>query len=492
MPVVTVSDMIYRPIFYAGLLAVLFVPQVLRGQSAETYASVSRPQAVALPGNDAVLSLTGDNLFVYSAGLMLRADRRQGEVLGLVGDVSMNGLDKRIDYAVCHPVTGNLFYTTLDKRGRTSLYELVPREGKAPKARRVKIGRIRHGVTHPVFSADGRLMVFAARLQTGAGMDLWYSVLTEKGWSAPVNMGRHVNTFGDETSPFISGNHLFFASRGRDSLDLSTWRLYATQLLTASGADTAAPARVAEAEVQRLPDGVNSGHGDNELVVDTVQRRVYWVSQRDGEPALYSFAGTPEGFLLSGRVTDTSHAPMRGVRVDVWCEGRRLASLVTDVQGRYSLPLQAGKPYELRYSYEACFTATELINERHRHGELLQPLRRDVVLHGWSLDTPLHLYNPFGDNADVTLTADAGRQLESMRRFLHDNPGLHVTFVLHCSRTTDAYVNSMINERRLEVLRRFFADTPAAAHYVNNVDDSFAPSGAGNLSDWLEVTFRKK
>lgn len=65
-------------------------------------------------------------------------------------------------------------------------------------------------------SADGRYMVFTAcNRRDGMGScDLFFSELTEKGWSKPQNMGEPISTRAWESQPSLSadGNILYFAS----------------------------------------------------------------------------------------------------------------------------------------------------------------------------------------------------------------------------------------------------------------------------------------
>lgn len=69
----------------------------------------------------------------------------------------------------------------------------------------------------PSISADGRTLYFVSNRKGGyGGYDIWQSKLTDKGWSAPVNMGPEINTAYDEQSPFIhpDDSTFYFCSNG--------------------------------------------------------------------------------------------------------------------------------------------------------------------------------------------------------------------------------------------------------------------------------------
>jgi outer membrane protein OmpA-like peptidoglycan-associated protein/tetratricopeptide (TPR) repeat protein len=73
---------------------------------------------------------------------------------------------------------------------------------------------------HPTLSADGKRLYFASNRPNGiGGMDIWSSRLENGRWSEPQNLGKEVNTSGNEIFPFINDQEeLFFASNGHKGL----------------------------------------------------------------------------------------------------------------------------------------------------------------------------------------------------------------------------------------------------------------------------------
>ncbi|GAA4102194.1 OmpA family protein [Mucilaginibacter panaciglaebae] len=71
--------------------------------------------------------------------------------------------------------------------------------------------------SQPSISADGRTLYFVSNRKGGyGGYDIWKSMLTEKGWSEPENLGPTINTAYNEQSPFIhpDDSTLYFCSNG--------------------------------------------------------------------------------------------------------------------------------------------------------------------------------------------------------------------------------------------------------------------------------------
>jgi len=92
-----------------------------------------------------------------------------------------------------------------DSDGRTGLtQEIIPLDFCADN----------YTYSHPTLSSDGKMMVFASdREGSFGGMDLFISRLSNGKWSSPVNLGKLINTSGNEFFPFLdSENNLFFSS----------------------------------------------------------------------------------------------------------------------------------------------------------------------------------------------------------------------------------------------------------------------------------------
>ena len=65
----------------------------------------------------------------------------------------------------------------------------------------------------PCLSADGSELYFSSNRPDGfGGFDIYVSKKSGRNWSAPQNLGSKINTAGNEISPYINNNKLYFAS----------------------------------------------------------------------------------------------------------------------------------------------------------------------------------------------------------------------------------------------------------------------------------------
>lgn len=172
-------------------------------------------------------------------------------------------------------------------------------------------------VAHPSLSADGQSLYFTSDMPGGrGGMDLYVAHRTPDGWGTPQNLGKRVNTTGNDLFPFVHrSGHLVFASNGHGGaggLDLFYWN---------TADSTAAPVR--------LPAPFNSPADDLSLILDDSGRYGYFASSRAGglgQDDLYAFSsptdifGTPEVAPVSLALTLTGAAdrPLADVEVRVF------------------------------------------------------------------------------------------------------------------------------------------------------------------------------
>ena len=77
-----------------------------------------------------------------------------------------------------------------------------------------------YNTAHPSVSADGKRLYFSSDMPGGqGGMDLWLCEKTEEGWGQPKNLGKKINTPGNDVFPCVTeSNTLYFSSNGREGI----------------------------------------------------------------------------------------------------------------------------------------------------------------------------------------------------------------------------------------------------------------------------------
>lgn len=420
---------------------------------------VVRPQSMAvLPEHPSGLSVVDGKLYCFADGLLVEAQRREGDIVAFLPDTTFAKMEAGIDYVVRHPVNGDLYFTKPDKHGLSCLY-VARKEGKKGKlsVKRVKLDGM--NVKHPTFTSDGKVMVFVSdeKRRNYGGYDLWYVLWEKDEWGRAVNMGGRVNTKGDETSPHMYGDFLIFASNGRQA-DPSEQNIYVTRLVSKNiVGDTASMLQIGRQTVQPLPAPLNTPRAnDRELVVDTVARCSYWVSDRQDGCCLYVCRDKLEGAMLWGRVFDKLENPLNGVSVTVLKGDRKICTTKTDAQGFYTLNIHPERDYRILFERDGYFSSrTPLASPPVGSESLIYDIRNDVVLDSLPIGVVIEYRDLFGPGADVKMSPYGKEQLAPLVRFMHDNPACSLHMTLRSDVTVDPAFNRLLTARRIKTLQDY-------------------------------------
>jgi outer membrane protein OmpA-like peptidoglycan-associated protein len=105
-----------------------------------------------------------------------------------------------------------------DKKGLINLkiYSSTYSNGEWSSAQSLKFNKDDYSNAYPCLSKDGQTMYFVSNRDGGVGgTDLYMCTRQGSGWSEPVNLGRGVNTEGDERFPYIGDDgYLYYSSDG--------------------------------------------------------------------------------------------------------------------------------------------------------------------------------------------------------------------------------------------------------------------------------------
>lgn len=194
-----------------------------------------------------------------------------------------------------------------------------------------------YSVGHPTLSKDGTILVFASDMPNGfGGTDLYYSVRSGNGqWTKPVNLGKNINTEGNEMFPFLDkDNTLYFASTGHPGL--GGLDLFEVELKEMK--PTSAP--------RNMGVPINSPTDDFALIKSDDGKSGFFSSNRRGNDDIYRFSRSTYRILLEGTVTDArTRVPLPGTRILM----RHLDgtdTLRTDAKGQFRREMPREMDYE--------------------------------------------------------------------------------------------------------------------------------------------------
>ena len=321
----------------------------------------------------------------------------------------------------------------------------------------------------PAFSADGKTLYFASNRAGGiGGIDLYRTSIDASGrFSRPVNMGRDINTPGDEMFPYVAPNaKLYFASDGHPGLGkLDVF------VATRSGGVT---------RVENMGQPVNSPADDFGLIY-TEPTKGFLASNRTGgkgdddiyffqegpAPDTTTIAQNPPGspktvrYFLAGTVSvnESPVVPLDSAKVRILDDatGQPIAEVVTGDGGTFgTFPLQEGKDYTILAERRGYLTRREpftmqgksipqvFLTKSQTDTTFYVPILLDKSL----LNKTFVLENIYYDLNKYNIRADAAPELDKIVVILKDNPTLKLELSSHTDiRDTDSY-NLRLSQNR--------------------------------------------
>jgi hypothetical protein len=197
----------------------------------------------------------------------------------------------------------------------------------------------KYSVGHPFFSEQDSVLYFVSDMEGSiGGTDIFRCRLKNGKWEAPENIGRPVNSEGNEMFPYVHKGKFYFASdghRGLGGLDIFHTELdngVISENLTNCG----------------LP--VNS-EGDDFAIFYCSSRKGYFSSNRPGgkgKDDIYSFVCLNS--TATAKVTEFNGTPLNGVRVAITENNKKVVKdVITGANGSVNFEIKPGKTYSVHF-----------------------------------------------------------------------------------------------------------------------------------------------
>ncbi|AWI25162.1 OmpA family protein [Flavobacterium pallidum] len=160
------------------------------------------------------------------------------------------------------------------RQGQVYIFKATKDGDKWGNIKEVSFNDKTHSVSNPSLSKDGKTLYFSSNMPGGqGGIDIWkVSVAADGSFGTPENLGKNVNTEGNESFPSITDdNTLFFSSDGRKGFGgLDVFML-----------------KQGETEAKNVGLPINSPKDDFAFSFNTAKNIGFFSSNRDGNDNLY-------------------------------------------------------------------------------------------------------------------------------------------------------------------------------------------------------------
>lgn len=324
-----------------------------------------------------------------------------------------------------------------------------------------------YSVGHPALSSDGSILIFASDMPGGfGGTDLYYCVRSGSGdWTRPVNLGKQVNTEGNEMFPSLDKeNTLYFASTGHAGLGgLDVFEVQLKEMKPVSS-------------VRNMGLPINSSADDFGLIKSKDGKSGFLSSNRRGNDDIYHFSRATYKIVVQGVITDAkTKLPLAGSRVLM----RHLDGVDTlraNAKGEFRREIPAEAEYEtvgqkLGYISQNGFVSSvgiardSVINLNIRLSKT-ETAQQFVLSNCDSLKRVFAVKNIYYDLDRAEIRYDARPALDELVALMNKYPEITVITSSHCdSRASDAY-NRDLSIRRAQSSKNYLVSKGISASRI--------------------------
>lgn len=344
---------------------------------------------------------------------------------------------------------------TKDKIVELQIYTRNFSKGEWSEPRAFEHNNTAYNLGQPSLTADGQTMYFTSDMPGGfGGTDLYSSSKMEEGlWSLPKNLGKQINTEGDEMFPFFDEikSTLYFASNGHYGLGgLDIFSSQANDGVWGKIINAGAPLN------SRFDDyafiiNVDEGYFSSNRLEGGVTDDIYAFK-------LLNVEANPK--IIKGIAMNEEQHPLSGTTVILFDEtGKEIDKVVVGLNGAYNFIVETDMNYVLKGNLE---TYLEGVNEVNTFGSAAE-ITSDLYLYQEDveivvLEDDLIVSKDLGaliklkpiffnfDKADITLKAS--KELDKMIKVMNQFPSMEVQFTSHTDcRGTKTYNSTLSQER---------------------------------------------
>lgn len=416
-----------------------------------------------------------DGLFHFVVGNMLLSSQASGVHLSSPSVDTVSALiDPELTYAVRDPFSGAVYYTKNNSKGISQLYVHYEKKPGKFVTRRVKLSGLSSSVYHPVFTPDGKAMVFVSDSPLGfGGKDLWFSLRKDDEWLSPQNMGHHVNSGGDEIMPSFYGDFLIFSSDGRGD-SYGGFDLYASRLVALSQSDTVMMYPIGRCPAFSLQAPFCTDDDDLAFVTSPDMQQGWWFRRNnDGGEMMRHFDGRLDCVEMHGVITSSLYDKVEGAYVVAARSPRPGAPLSYDTawtkpDGSYTMYLCPGLNYEIFFHAENHFvTSQSLVPSRSVEERLYDNMVNDVQLATVALDSLISFPNLFSSSVSSELSTVGRANVDTLAQFMIENPGLRLNVYSSYNLSADIPFCSLLNSSRLRSLTEYLVSRGVNAKAIS-------------------------
>lgn len=305
----------------------------------------------------------------------------------------------------------------------------------------LKVNNIEYSCTHPSLSPDGNTLYFVSNMPGGfGGYDIYKMERNNAivgGFSKPENMGKEINSSGNEMFPVEHNGTLYFASNGH--IGFGGYDIYSADV------------KGNLPGIKNMGVGMNSPKDDFDVVFNADGESGFVSSNRGDEHGydkIYSFNKIWYSFTVNAVVKDkvSLKAIPQAKVLSVRSDGKEVNEL-TDAKGNLTLDFYPNKSYSITFSKDGYVPKTVQIPAFASPEEILALLDISLEVEA-KKDVVMNLDNIYFAFAKAEPLPESLPILDRLTDFMNDHPEIKIELSAHTDcRGTDAANNDLSSKR---------------------------------------------
>jgi outer membrane protein OmpA-like peptidoglycan-associated protein/Tfp pilus assembly protein PilF len=330
--------------------------------------------------------------------------------------------------------------------------------------------------SQPSISPDGKTLFFASVRPENLGSsedyqssDIYFTCLQDDGtWSKAQNMGKPINTEGNEKSPFFHADNrtLYFTSDGHDGLggfDI----FYSQQIDSAWTVPT------------NIGYPINTEEDDLGFVVSTSGERAYFASNKlNGKGGydiygfkLYEEARPDKVLFVKGKLINENGVAITDAKVEVQNATTREVTegMMDNESGNYAVAMRVEEETEDDYLMvvkreNSSFTSRLLDPDEMDNN---QPTEINVTVQPIETGQAVRLHDIYFDFASAEIQKKSFIVLDNFVDFLNENPNLTFEIHGHTDDVGNDQSNMALSKERAKTVYNYLLDKGINASRMN-------------------------
>ncbi|MBU0486720.1 MAG: OmpA family protein [Bacteroidetes bacterium] len=281
-------------------------------------------------------------------------------------------------------------------------------------------------------SADRKIMLMAVERQGFGNLDLHVSFLVgDNKWSKPLNLGKDINTFGSDITPFLASDNvtLYYSTEGLPGYGSSD--IFMTRRLDSTWQHWTKPLN--------LGPEVNTTDWDAYYSVPASGDYAYLVSYENslGESDIFSIrltdAAKPQPVILvHGKVYNKKDSTVIGAKItyDDLHTGIEVGIASSDPNtGEYRIILPAGKGYGFMAEKDNFYSISSFLDVRML--KEYTEIERDLYLSPMEVGKTIRLNNIFFEFDKAELLPESSGELDRLVEIMKKYPSMEIVIEGH-------------------------------------------------------------